>query len=147
MSSSFIGFTREGIPLSTFDNQFMPIHKGPHNPDGPNVIRVMIMQCCGFRRRYVPGCYTLAISEALPEDLQMMEWWYQSAEERIPLPPDKTTYSLCSQKSWFKISADTELEYGVNPSKNRSRDEPGRVNRELSHFSHGKGEGDEEEDE
>ncbi|KAM7522437.1 hypothetical protein LguiA_012339 [Lonicera macranthoides] len=28
---------------------------------------------------------------------QMMEWWYQSAEERIPLPPDKTTYSLCSQ--------------------------------------------------
>ncbi|KAM7497104.1 hypothetical protein LguiA_021518 [Lonicera macranthoides] len=47
--------------------------------------------------RYVPGCYTLAISEALPEDLQMMEWWYQSAEERILLPPDKTTYSLCSQ--------------------------------------------------
>ncbi|CAN4080929.1 unnamed protein product [Withania somnifera] len=34
--------------------------------------------------RYVPGCYTLAVSEALPEDLQNL-----CEDEHIPYAPPK----------------------------------------------------------
>ncbi|KAM7519208.1 hypothetical protein LguiB_018170 [Lonicera macranthoides] len=48
------------------------------------VVNMILLNVEPFAGRYVPGCYTLAISEALPEDLQNL-----CEDERMQYVPPK----------------------------------------------------------